>query len=143
MEEPMPIDFPSDQWTVAFREAVNNDPEYKVAGKTWTHGAIAFVVTAEPSINLNETAFIMDLHEGVCRRAWITTIEEAKQQPFCITGTYTQWKSVIRKQLDPIKGMMQGKLKLKGNLPVIVKYVKAAQVLVENATRVDSHFLDE
>jgi hypothetical protein len=29
-----------------------------------------------------------------------------------------------RKQLDPVKGMMQEKLKLKGDLPTIVKNVK-------------------
>jgi len=140
----MPIDFPSEQWTVAYRDSVNNDPAYKEAGKTWTHGAIAFVVSADPSVGLKEdTAFILDLHEGVCRKAWLTNVDEAKKQPFCITGSYAQWKAVMKKQLDPIKGMMQGKLKLKGNLPIIVKYVKAAQVLVENCGRVDTHFLDD
>ena len=38
---------------------------------------------------------------------------------------------------------MQGKLKLKGNLPMIVRHVKAAQVLVENASKIDTHFMDE
>ena len=140
----MAIDFPSEAWTVAYREKVNSDPAYKEAGKTWTYGALAFVVSKEPSIGLNEdTAFILDVHEGFCRKAWIANLEEAKAQPFCITGSYAQWKAVMKKQLDPIKGMMQGKLKLKGNLPIIVKHVKAAQALVENCGRVDTHFLDE
>jgi putative sterol carrier protein len=39
--------------------------------------------------------------------------------------------------------MMQGKLKLKGDLPTIVRYVKASQELVESSTRIDTKFLDE
>jgi len=49
----------------------------------------------------------------------------------------------MRKELDPIKGMMQGKLKLKGNLPVIVRFVKAAQELVNCTSDVDTRFIDE
>lgn len=140
----MSVDFPSEEWTVEYQKAINTSPEYKEAGKTWTHGAIAFVVPKEPSVGLeDDTAFILDLHQGECRKAWLSTVDEAKQQPFCITGSYSQWKAVMRKELDPIKGMMQGKLKLKGNLPVIVRFVKAAQVLVELTGTIDTKFLDE
>jgi putative sterol carrier protein len=140
----MPIDFPSEEWTAAYQNAINTSSDYREAGKTWTHGAIAFVVPKEPAVGLeDDTAFILDLHQGECRKAWISTVDEAKQQPFCITGSYSQWKAVMRKELDPIKGMMQGKLKLKGNLPVIVRFVKAAQVLVELTGTIDTKFLDE
>lgn len=140
----MPIDFPSDEWTKAYKDSVNADPEYKKAGASWEAGAIAFVVKAEPAAGLDsDTAFILDVHQGTCRDAYIAELDKAQQQPFVITGSYTQWKAVIRKELDPIKGMMQGKLKLKGNLPTIVRHVKAAQVLVENASKIDTRFLDE
>jgi putative sterol carrier protein len=140
----MAIDFPSEEWTKAYKDSVNADPEYKTAGAKWEAGAIAFVVKAEAAAGLDEdTAFILDVHQGVCNEAYIADIDEAQKQPFVITGSYTQWKAVIRKELDPIKGMMQGKLKLKGNLPMIVRHVKAAQVLVENASKIDTHFMDE
>jgi putative sterol carrier protein len=60
-----------------------------------------------------------------------------------ITASADRWLSVFRKELEPVKGMMQGKLKLKGNLPVIVRFVKAAQVLVELTGTIDTKFLDE
>jgi len=140
----MPIDFPSEEWTAAYKDAVNASEAYQQAGKKWTHGAIGFVISPDPALGLDQpAAFVLDLHEGECRKAWMTTEDEAKQQPFCITGSYAQWKAVINKQLDPIKGMMQGKLKLKGNLPVIVMFVKAAQELVNAASNVDTRFLDD
>lgn len=140
----MPIDFPSEEWTQAYMQAINASESYQEAGKTWTHGPIALVVTKDPALGIEEdTAFVLDLHEGVCRKAWIADREEAEKQPFCIFGSYAQWKAVMRKQLDPIKGMMQGKLKLKGNLPVIVRFVKAAQELVNATADVDTRFIDE
>lgn len=138
----MPIPFPSEEWTRAYKDAINAEPEYKTAGANWTAGALAFIVKADPAIGLPEDiGFVLDVHQGVCRNAYMTPIDEAQKQPFVITGSYAQWKAVILKQLDPVKGMMQGKLKLKGNLPVIVKNVKAAQVLVETASKIETQFL--
>ena len=72
--------------------------------------------------------------KGFCRKS---------KAPFCIAGEYARWKSVIRKELDPIKAMMQKKLELKGQMTTIVKYVNASKELVECATRVPTRFLDE
>ncbi|MFA6035083.1 MAG: SCP2 sterol-binding domain-containing protein, partial [Myxococcota bacterium] len=85
----------------------------------------------------------LDLEKGVCRDAKLVTVEEAAKAPFCITGDYPRWKAVFRKELDPIKGMMQGKLKLKGDLPTIVRAVKASQELVNTCAMVDTQFADE
>ena len=140
----MPIDFPSEEWTTAYQEALNASESYKEAGKNWTHGPIALVVKAEPAIGVEQdTAFILDLHQGVCRKAWISDLEEANKQPFVITGSYAQWKMVMRKELDPIKGMMQGKLKLKGNLPYVVRYLKGVQESIRCLTELDSRFPDD
>ena len=42
-----------------------------------------------------------------------------------------------------VKGMMQGKLKLKGNLPYMVKYLKGVQESIRCLTEVDSKWPDE
>jgi putative sterol carrier protein len=140
----MQIPFPSDEWVVAFHKAINESEEYKEGGKPWTYGVTALVVNAQPDIGLAEPfGMWLDLHEGVCRESHHCSVEEAQTAPFCIFGDYARWKQVIHKELDPVKGMMQGKLKLKGNLQIIVKNVKAAQALVICATRVPSKFLDE
>ena len=45
---------------------------------------------------------------------------------------------------DPIKAMMQGKLKLtKGHLPTMLKYVESSRQLVVSATMVETSFPDE
>jgi putative sterol carrier protein len=136
--------FPSAEWIASFREEINTSTGYKQAGATWTQGPVALVCKANPDIGLGADFGIwLDLHQGVCREAHACGPEDAAQAPFCITGDYARWKQVIRKELDPIKGMMQGKLRLKGDLPTIVRFVKASQELVECSTRVPTKFLDE
>ncbi len=140
----MAIAFPSVEWVEEYKKQINLSEGYKKAGATWTAGAVALVTLAKPEIGLNEDFGIwLDLHQGVCREAKVVTAEEAQKAPFCITGDYARWKQVIKKELEPVKGMMQGKLKLKGDLPTIVRYVKASQELVECSTRIETKFLDE
>ena len=106
---------------------------------------VAMVVTAEPSIGIPaDTAMLLDLKEGSCNGCRLVSREEAENASFVIVASYARWKEVIRKQLDPTKGMMQNKLKLtKGHMPTIVKFVTASKELVESTSRVPTQFLDE
>jgi putative sterol carrier protein len=132
----------SEEWIKAYKDAINKSA-YRDAGKDWRAGPVSLVVLANPDIGLSQDVGIwLDLHEGVCREASVCDRQKASTAPFCITGEYSQWKQVLLKELDPIKGMMQGKLKLKGDLPTIVRYVKAAQELVNAASTLETEFLD-
>ncbi len=140
----MNLKFPSPEWTAAYKDAVNANPKYKIAGKDWTHGAVAYVIEADPSIGLPEdVAMILDVHEGVCRGTTHTTRERAEAEaPFVIVAPYARWKEVLERKAEPIKAMMQGRLKLtKGHLPTIVKYVESSRQLVESAAAVPTEFL--
>ncbi|MBM4395208.1 MAG: SCP2 sterol-binding domain-containing protein [Deltaproteobacteria bacterium] len=136
--------FPSEEWVAQYKEAINANPAYKVGGANWDKGVVALICKAKPAIGLAEdTGIWLDLHKGVCREARMVTAAEALKAPFCITGEFERWKQVIRKELDPIKGMLQGKLRLKGDLPTIVRFVDASKALVESAGMVPTRFPDE
>ena len=60
-----------------------------------------------------------------------------------LTADYARWKQVIRKELGPIAGIMQRKILLQGSLPIMVRFLKAAELLVEATTQVPTRFLDE
>lgn len=140
-----PISFPSAEWCAAYEGAINANTAYKAAGRDWTHGPVAMVVSADPSLGVAEDmAMWLDLHQGECRNCRLVTRDEAEKAAFVIVASYARWKEVIRKQLDPTKGMMQNKLKLtKGHMPTMVKYVTASKELVESTCRVPTRFLDE
>ena len=140
-----PLKFPSAEWCDAYKDAINASPGYKAAARDWTHGAGAMVVTAEPSIGLpDDMAMWLDMHQGECRACTLVTREEADKAAFVLVASYARWKEVIRKLLDPTKGMMQNKLKLtKGHMPTMVKYVTSNKALVEATSQVPTRFVDE
>ena len=136
--------FPSAEWVALYQDAINGNPAYKVGGANWDKGVVALICKAKPEFGMpDDTGIWLDLHKGVCREARLVTAAEALKAPFCITGEYARWKQVIRKELDPITGMLQGKLRLKGDLPTIVRFVDASKALVESAGRVATEFPDD
>ena len=136
--------FPSEERFDQYIERVNESKEYKEAAATW-EGDIAYVFEREPDKGVPDEIWAwLDLWHGECREGkYGITPEEGEKARFIIRAPYSRWKEVIRKELDPVKGMMQGKLKLKGDLPTIVRYVKAANELVNLAQTVPTEFVDE
>jgi putative sterol carrier protein len=139
----MPL-FPSEEWLTEYVERINASKEYEEAAATW-EGDLSYVFEREPDKGVPEDVWVwIDLWHGKCRGAKMNVPpEEGEKAKFTIRAPYSRWKEVIRKDLDPVKGMMQGKLKLKGDLPTIVRYVKAANELVNIAASVPTEFVDE
>lgn len=136
--------FPSNEWVAAYGAAINASEDYRTASVEWTHGSVALVMPAQPAIGVPEDVGIwLDLDRGVCRSARLVTRDEAQKSPFVLTAEYRYWKQIIKKELGPIAGIMQRKVGLVGSLPIVVRFIKSAEALVDAATRVPTRFLDE
>ena len=139
-----PHPFPSPDWVSAYGAAINASDGYRAASLEWTHGSVALIVSAHPEIGVASPVGIwLDLDRGVCRESTVVTSEAAQGASFVLTSEYRYWKQIIRKELGPIAGIMQRKVALKGSLPIVVRFIKSAEALVEAATTVPTHFLDE
>ncbi len=135
--------FASEEWWSDYIVRINASPAYHEASAIW-EGAVAFGIGAEPDKSFPETVWgILDLWHGECRGGGVVSADEGEAAPYVIRAPYSRWKSVVRRELDPIKGIMQGKLKLQGDLPMIIRYVKAAQELVLLVGEVPTEFPDE
>ncbi len=139
----MGMTFFGPEWIRAYQDAINGNAAYRSSATDWTFGVVALVCKAQPPAVPQDVGMWLDLDRGICREARAATPVEAAKAPFCITGEYARWKQVLRKELEPIKGMMQGKLKLKGDLPTIVRQVKSAEELVNSGQTLDTIFPDE
>ncbi|NOQ84685.1 MAG: hypothetical protein GQ551_11810, partial [Myxococcales bacterium] len=129
--------FPSKEWTEALRVALNNDRGYREAGKPWTFGSVAMIVRSYPANGLERDAgMVLDVHQGECRGAsFVEGVDDSVEAEFVIVASYACWKEVIERKLDPIRGMMEGKLKLvRGDLPTIIRFVEPARIVVASAS---------
>ena len=136
--------FPSAEWTQAFAAAVNENEVYRTHGKAWTFGSVAMVVSKDDAIGIkDDMGMILDVHEGECRGAeYVQGMEAVMGSPFVIVAPYERWKKVIDGELDPIKAMMEGKLKMtKGHLPTMLRFVLSSRALVTSATAVATEYI--
>lgn len=135
--------FPSDEWLRIYMERINGSTDYRQAAASW-EGDVALVFEAEPDKNVPVDLWArLDLWHGRCREAKMVAPEDGERAQYVIRASYSRWKEVLGGDLDPVKGMMQGKLKLQGDLPTIIKYVRAANELVHLTTTVPTEYLDE
>lgn len=129
-------------WAEAWCEEINASEAYREAAERW-EGEIVLRVSADPSFGLPEARAVrMDLWHGECRGA--AAAEEPAPEdeaPYVLEADPYSWKRVLDGELDPIAGLMRGKLKLRrGSLVELARYVKAAKELVRAAGRVDASY---
>lgn len=135
--------FPSEGWADAYRDALNDNPKYAEAGKDWTHGTVAMVVRADAARGIDsDMAVLLDVDSGKCRAATYMDATEARAQgAFVLEGTYERWATLIQQGDDPIKTLMQGKLKMtKGHLPTLIRYVESSKQLLASAQHVATEY---
>lgn len=141
--EPKPYIYFTPEWVALYEKAIQEDATYKELAKNW-EGSVVLHVEKAPQYGLDIDLYILlDLWHGECRKARIVPPEVGEAGDYVITGSADRWMEVGRGQLDPVKGMMQGKLRLKGDLPTIVRYVKAAVRLTEISQMVGGKYPDE
>jgi len=124
--------FPSDEWIKVFKEELNKNKTYQEVAKDW-EGDFLFVITPDEDLK-KEVVYYVDLWHGKCRDAFL--VSGKKTAKFVFTGPYSNWKKVIRKELDPIRGLIRGMFTVEGDSRVILDQAKAAQELVNTASTI-------
>lgn len=133
----------SPEWVGTFEKLIQEDDLYKEVAKKW-EGTVVIHILANPESGLDDDIYmLMDLWHGDCRSVRLVPKEAGENANFVLTGELERWQSVMKKELDVVKAMMQGKVKLKGSLPTIVRFVKASIRLVDLAAQVDTVFPPE
>jgi len=136
--------FPSPEWVAAWVELANEDRAFRAAGAGWD-GVVGGVVGADPGAGVAD-----DLYLRLAGRdgRWLestlgTDAGLVAETVFTIHGPYRAWKSVIRQQLHPVRGVVQGQLRLRGQLSSFLRWSRALLIMTELAGRMDTAFIDE
>lgn len=129
----------SDAWVKLYVDALNNNPAYFDAAKTW-EGDFVFWLEPEGPLD-HKIGFFLGLFHGKATGG--KELKEGEPEPkaeFKVSGKYLNWVKVFKKQIDPVQALMQGKLKLTGNMAKVMRAVKAAQELVNTLSMTDTEY---
>ncbi len=131
----------SDEWVREYMKLLNESREYEDAAKDW-EGDFLFVV--EPDEKLERPMYIyLDLYHGKARDGFVVDDPSGVRPAFEFRGKYSNWKKLIEGEIDPIKGLVTGKFRLKGNMAKVMRYARAAKALVEVAQKVETEFPEQ
>jgi len=129
----------SDEWTQAYQDAINANPQYSATSQNWNHGALAMVILFSDQSN---SAVLLDLAGGECLSATSTTQAEVMTEAsFVIEGDMQTWQTVLNGDIQPLMAIMRGKLKLtKGSIGKLMPFAKSAIELVNSAQTLETEF---
>lgn len=126
--------FPSAEWAETFQTALNANPAYAKAAQAW-EGDILLLVSPD-SVAPNGTGVHLDLYHGTLRAATFVADAAAVKSEFVFEGSRPNWGRVFRRELDPIKALLDGTFRIRGNLAKAMRFTQAARELVETAATI-------
>jgi putative sterol carrier protein len=131
------------EWMDAYKAAIVADPDYKQIAKDW-EGSVSLVCLADPDKGIPETVYLFqDYWHGDVGEFVVCDKEKAESAKFVMTGEYSRWKQIARKELDATKALLQGKLKMKGDLPYVVRNIKTVNKVIDILGTFDTIWPDE
>ena len=126
--------FPSAEWAEVYRDRLNANPAYREAAKAW-EGDILLLVAPDPEAPRGE-GVLLDLFHGACRSATFVPDATDARAEFTYRGTRENWGRMLRREIDPVRAILDGTFKLQGNLLKAMRFQRAAKEMVDTATQV-------
>jgi putative sterol carrier protein len=138
---PRPYIMGSPEWAAAYEKLIRENKEYKKLAEGW-EGTVVIHILANPELGFDQDSFmLMDLWHGDCRSVRLVPRQVGEKGDYVLSGELERWEAVNAGELDVTKAMMQGKIKLKGNLATIVRYMKASTQLTVISSSIEAKFL--
>ena len=126
--------FPSTEWARAYQRALNANPAYKEAAQAWVGDILLLVRPADP--NAPAPGVHLVLAHGECSAATYHPDARSVSSEFVYEGTPENWQRLLRHEVDPVKAILDGTFRIKGNLAKAMRFTRAAKELVETAGQV-------
>lgn len=129
----------SRDWFLDFYKDINENSQYEKAAETW-EGDILFVINGDsqswnlkPGINM---VVRFDLFHGKCRDVEFFSDRNGTKCAFLLEGAASVWESLIHGQTDLVSSVLKGKIRVEGNIMKLMRYIPAAEQLINSARKV-------
>jgi len=128
------MQFPSQEWATAFMAAINANEAYRDAAQAW-QGDILFLVKGTDT-NAAAPGIHLALAHGQCSEATFHADARSVSSEFIYEGSPENWQKLLHGDADPVKAILDGTFRIRGNLAKAMRFTKAAKELVETASKV-------
>ena len=137
--------YPSQEWCNEWKTAINNDEAIAKSGKKWGvgfNGNWLFILT--PGDGLEKTAYVyLQAAEGKCSDARVLNEPPQEDPGFVVTGSYADFKSVVKGDKDFLGLVVKGVFKMQGDMAKIMMNAKFVRSVANSISSIESEYLGE
>ena len=137
--------YPSQAWCEEWKAAINADQRVADTGKKWGvgfNGNWLFEVT--PGGGLEETVDLyLEAAEGKCSQAKMLTDPTEVEPGFFVTGSYADFKPVVKGEGDFLAAVVKGTFKLRGDMVKIMQFARFVRAVANSISSFESEYLGE
>ena len=137
--------YPSQEWCDEWKNAINNDEAVAKTGKKWGvdfNGNFLFKIT--PGGGLEETVYVyLEAAAGKCSDARVLDDPSEVEPGFVVTGSYVDFKPVVKGEADFIAAVVKGIFKMQGDIFKIMQNTKFFRAVANSISSFESEYLGE
>ena len=137
--------YPSQEWCDEWKLAINDDVAVAKTGKNWGvdfNGNWLFEVT--PGGGLEDTAYVyLEAAAGKCLDARMLDDPSEEDAGFVVTGSYADFKPVVKGEADFLAAVVKGNFKMRGDMVKIMQYAKFIRAVANSISSFESEYLGE
>jgi putative sterol carrier protein len=130
--------FPSPEWAELIRAAVNERKDYAEAARGWEGDVLLRVLPQDPAAVA--AGIHLDLAQGACRGATYVADARGEESEFAFEASAHDWQRVLRKDVDPVRAVLSGQIRVRGNFAKAMRFTKASTLLVDIAATIPTEF---
>lgn len=137
------MEFLSSEWIDAWVARCNADGAFVAAGEGF-YGVVVAVIDPDHVRPGPRRILRLEGTDGIWTRVQLGTGQDLANEPtFTLTAPYLTWKSVILGELDPIRGLVSGRLRVEGQLSTVLRWSEPFRLMVALADGLATTFAAE
>ncbi len=137
--------YPSQEWCDAWKVAINDDPAIAKTGKNWGvgfNGDWLFIV--KPGAGLEKEVYVyLKAEAGKCLDARMLDDPSEVEPGFVVTGSYGDFKSVVKGERDFLALVVKGTFKLRSDMGKIMRFARFIRAVANSISTFESEFLTD
>ncbi|MBC7460727.1 MAG: hypothetical protein H7287_05145 [Thermoleophilia bacterium] len=139
----MSVTFASQEWADSLAVQLRGDAQVRTESVTWIFGPIVVAIDADPEHGLEATAIRIDVFEGDVQGVELIPADSADRLPFVVGGSLARWKSVFAGQLAIGDGILQSRLRVRGDLPTLTRHRALLDAVARVGASIETTWQDE
>lgn len=126
--------FFEEEWALLFKEALEKSEKFKKESRGFS-AWVSLILLPEKNVKPKT----LRVYFNNCKVEKLE-VQSFKKSDFYLAGNLKNWRLVSSGKLDPIKAILIGRIKFKGDLKVAIKYTLAVRTAISLLKNIPTEF---